>query len=60
MKIRFRAGQRLKPNSFFAFYGTAEAVPYKDSAVAKQALKLAPLEPLAHRIWGKAQFRTTN
>jgi hypothetical protein len=36
---RFRAGQRLKPNSFCLPYGTAEAMPYKDSAVATQALK---------------------
>jgi hypothetical protein len=40
---RFRSGQRLKPNSFCVLYGTAEAVPYEDSAFAKQALKPAPL-----------------
>ena len=39
MATRFRAGQRLKPHSFCILYGTAEAVPYKDLAVATQALK---------------------
>src|SRR5271154_5082499 len=33
--------QRLKPYSFQARYGTVETVPYKDSAVAAQALKPA-------------------
>jgi hypothetical protein len=41
MTTRFRAGQRLKPDSFCVLYGTAEAVPYKDSAVTTQALQPA-------------------
>jgi hypothetical protein len=36
---QFRAGQRLKPQSFRKPNGTAEAVPYKDLAVAKRGAK---------------------
>jgi hypothetical protein len=37
-------GQRLKPRSICALYGTAEAVPYKDSANANHAYQLIVLE----------------
>jgi hypothetical protein len=45
VKTRFGRGQRLKPHLFYIRYSTAEAVPYKDSVVATQALQPVGVRP---------------
>ncbi len=37
MAIWFRIGQRLRPHSLRILYGTAEAVPFKESALFSKA-----------------------
>jgi hypothetical protein len=43
--LKFEQASGLKPQRFPVLYGTAEAVPYKDLAVATQALKPVPPGP---------------
>jgi hypothetical protein len=52
--------QPVKPDSFRELCGTAEAVPYKDFALATQALKPAPHQPVQRTISIPGQqFRTS-
>jgi hypothetical protein len=57
---RFRAGQRLKPNSFCILYGTAEAVPYKDLVVATQALQPVGFHLNLTAVRGQGAFTKTH